>query len=116
MLPAEAFFPNGFSGMLNISALPGAFLQVDVQILPTVAAETPMTEAAPSGVDTPQKLGISILEARGLQHMNHFTGDHPYVQAEIKHMGHHAKVTRAQTRPITQGDTLNPFWDERLEL
>merc|ERR1719433_1165763 len=66
LLPAEAFFPNGFSGMLNISALPGAFLQVDVQILPTMAVETPMTDAAPSGVDTPQKLGISILEARGL--------------------------------------------------
>lgn len=63
-----------------------------------------------------QKLLVHVIRAQGLQHMNHFTGDHPYVQAEIKHMGHHAKVTRAQTRPITQGDTLNPFWDERLEL
>jgi len=63
-----------------------------------------------------QKLLVHVIRAQGLQHMNHFTGDHPYVQAEIKHMGHHAKVTRAQTRPITQGDTMNPFWDERLEL
>merc|ERR1711956_71456 len=23
---------------------------------------------------------------------------------------------RAQTRPVTQGDTMNPYWDERLEL
>jgi len=127
VLPAESFFPNGFSGMINISALPGAFLQVEIQILPT---ETPMTDAAPSGVDTqgepspaeacadgaapattPQKLGVSILEAHGLQHMNHFTGDHPYVTCEIKHFDQE-KSTKIETKPVTEGDTQNPFWGE----
>jgi hypothetical protein len=63
-----------------------------------------------------QKLLVHVVRAQGLEHMNHFTGDHPYVQAEIKHLNHHTKVTRAQTRPITEGDTMNPYWDERLEL
>jgi len=123
LLPAESFFPNGFSGMINISALPGAFLQVDVQILPTMAAETPMTEspaliaqtpAAPAEAGasvTTHKLGISILEAHGLQHMNHFTGDHPYVTCEIKHFDQ-AKSTKIETKPVTEGDTQNPFWGE----
>jgi len=116
--------------MVNISALPGAFLQVEIQILPTGSVEAPMADAAPSGVDThgepspaeacadgaapatvPQKLGISILEAHGLQHMNHFTGDHPYVTCEIKHFDE-AKTTKIETKPVTEGDTQNPFWGE----
>ena len=121
LLPAEAFFPNGFSGMINISALPGAFLQVDVQILPTTGVEAPMAEspaplthAVPAEAcakEATQKLGISILEAQGLQHMNHFTGDHPYVTCEIKHFDQ-AKSTKIETRPMTEGDTQNPFWGE----
>jgi len=130
LLPADTFFPNGFSGMVNISALPGAFLQVEIQILPTGEAEALMTDAAPAGVDTycepspakacaddaapvtgPQKLGVSILEAHGLQHMNHFTGDHPYVTCEIKHFDQE-KSTKIETKPVTEGDTQNPFWGE----
>jgi len=122
LLPAETFFPNGFSGMINISALPGAFLQVDVQILPTtggvealmVESPAPVTYAAPAEAcanGATQKLGISILEAQGLQHMNHFTGDHPYVTCKIKHFDQ-AKSTKIETKPMTEGDTLNPFWGE----
>jgi len=44
-MPAETFFPNGFSGMIKISALPGAFLQIDVQILPLAGVEAPMAES-----------------------------------------------------------------------
>merc|ERR1712048_1235495 len=59
----------------------------------------------------PQKLAVSILQAHGLQHMNNFTGDHPYCTCEVKHM-HHAGTTRMETKPVTEGDTLNPFWGE----
>jgi hypothetical protein len=59
----------------------------------------------------PQRLGISILEAHGLQHLNHFTGDHPYVTCEIKHSDK-ARSTRIETKPVTQGDMQNPFWGE----
>jgi len=194
LLPTESFFPNGFHGMLNISELPGAFLQVEVQILNPVAGDRPMTCAAPFVVDTcatpspaattqtvtqaglpsvvyqtpnyvahpmtyaipssspmmysapapastmstapagtstngasppttsvqpqqpvaqmgPQRLGISILEAHGLQHLNHFTGDHPYVTCEIKHIDK-ARLTRIETKPVTEGDMQNPFWGE----
>jgi len=104
--------------------LPGAFLQVDVQILPTTGVtgvEAPMTESpAPVTYAEPaeacangatHKLGISILEAQGLQHMNHFTGDHPYITCEIKHFDQ-SKSTKIETKPVTEGDTQNPFWGE----
>jgi len=58
-----------------------------------------------------QRLGVSILEAHGLQHMNHFTGDHPYVTCEIKHFDN-ARSTRIETKPVTEGDTQSPFWGE----
>merc|ERR1719360_338922 len=60
----------------------------------------------------PQKLAVSILQAHGLQHMNNFTGDHPYVMCEVKHLDHHARTTRIETKKVTEGDTLNPFWGE----
>ena len=60
----------------------------------------------------PQKLAVSILQAHGLQHMNNFTGDHPYVTCEVKHLDHHARTTRIETQKVTEGDTLNPFWGE----
>merc|ERR1719512_294701 len=64
----------------------------------------------------PQRLAVSILQAHGLQHMNHFTGDHPYVACEVKHSDKEAGVTAAETKPVTEGDTLNPVWNEVLEL
>jgi len=64
----------------------------------------------------PQKLAVSILQAHGLQHMNHFTGDHPYVTCEVKHFDSRAEVARVETKPVTEGDTLNPFWGETLHL
>jgi len=63
-----------------------------------------------------QKLFVDIVQATGLQHMNHFTGDHPYVQCEVKHLNRHEQTTKAATKPVTVGDTLNPVWNERLEI
>merc|ERR1719210_536320 len=77
-------------------------------------SSSPITYAAPAeacAIGAEQKLGISILEAHGLQHMNHFTGDHPYVTCEIKHFDQ-AKSTKIETKPVTEGDTQNPFWGE----
>eukprot|EP00419_Tripos_fusus_P054174 CAMPEP_0172811260 /NCGR_PEP_ID=MMETSP1075-20121228/9309_1 /TAXON_ID=2916 /ORGANISM="Ceratium fusus, Strain PA161109" /LENGTH=113 /DNA_ID=CAMNT_0013650667 /DNA_START=38 /DNA_END=376 /DNA_ORIENTATION=+ len=61
------------------------------------------------------KLKVHIVRAEGLQHMNHLTGDHPYVACEIKRADGEVE-TRADTKPVTGGDTLNPVWDETLEL
>jgi len=47
--------------------------------------------------------------------MNVFTGDKRYVTCEIKRAD--GKVeTKAETKPVTEGDALNPTWDETLEL
>jgi len=72
----------------------------------------------PSVVQTsgPQKLQISILQALGLQHMNHFTGDHPYVTCQVRHLDERTEVVKVETKPATEGDTLNPFWGETHTL
>jgi len=135
MLPSEFFYPNGFQGMISIIGLPDARLRLEVPPpgcsmmqgqasamvplpAPTSGAcgsqqimETTMAQAA-----GPQRLAVSILQAHGLQHMNHFTGDHPYVVCEVKHLDQHAAATKVETKPVTEGDTLNPFWGETLHL
>jgi len=63
----------------------------------------------------PHKLAVSVLQAHGLQHMNHFTGDHPYVVCEVKHFDS-SRTTKVETKPVTDGDTLNPFWGETHTL
>jgi len=63
-----------------------------------------------------QKLFVDVVAATGLAQMNHFTGDHPYVQCEAKHLNRHERPTKAATKPMTLGDTMNPFWNERLEI
>merc|ERR1719336_3334509 len=62
------------------------------------------------------KLAVSIIQAQGLKHMNHFTGDHPYVVCEVKHAAHRERRTKVETKPVTSGDTLNPYWNETHEL
>lgn len=62
------------------------------------------------------RLQVTVDRAEGLQHMNNFTGDHPYVVCEVKHSDKEAGVTAAETKPVTEGDTLNPVWNEVLEL
>merc|ERR1712060_70251 len=52
----------------------------------------------------------------GLKHMNHFTGDHPYVVCEVKHAAHRERRTKVETKPVTVGDGSNPCWNETLEL
>jgi len=63
-----------------------------------------------------QKLLVDVVRATGLAQMNHFTGDHPYVQCEVKHIDRHEATTKAATKPMTVGDTMNPIWNERLEI
>merc|ERR1712204_47178 len=62
------------------------------------------------------KLAVSIIQAQNLKHLNHFTGDKPYVVCEVKHNSHHERRTMVQTREVTIGDTANPQWNECLEL
>jgi len=65
----------------------------------------------------PCKLSVTIVRAQGLHHMNHFTGDHPYVVCEVKHSDRHfGRSTKVETQPVKEGDTLNPVWNETLEL
>mmetsp|Transcript_593 Transcript_593/g.1184 ORF Transcript_593/g.1184 Transcript_593/m.1184 type:complete len:315 (-) Transcript_593:271-1215(-) len=122
-LPSEFFYPNGFQGMLGIIGLPEARLCVDVQVEgaerePSPEQEpAPMTYGAPEASmggsrSVPQRLGVSILQAHGLQHMNNFTGDKPYVTCEVKRADSAVVETRVETKPVAEGDTLNPFWGE----
>merc|ERR1719480_61823 len=61
----------------------------------------------------PQRLAVSILQAHGLHHMNNFTGDHPYVVCEVKNRTPKVgETTKVETKPVTEGDTQNPFWGE----
>merc|ERR1712129_493565 len=62
------------------------------------------------------KFAVSIIQAQNLKHLNHFTGDKPYVVCEVKHNSHHERRTMVQTREVTIGDTANPQWNECLEL
>jgi len=148
-LLSETFYPHGFSGVLPISGLAEAVLEVVVQVVedapvptepvpttqeapkftgtvayigttysaPTMSGVSPqMLTAAATGTTAPSKLAVSIVQAFGLNHMNHFTGDHPYVVCEVKHLDKNLEKTRAETRPVMEGDTLNPTWGETLEL
>jgi len=74
--------------------------------------EQPIAGENEAQAPVPQRLGVSILQAHGLKHMNHFTGDNPYVVCEVKHLDPAAEMTRVETKPVEEGDTLNPFWGE----
>eukprot|EP00419_Tripos_fusus_P008359 CAMPEP_0172674830 /NCGR_PEP_ID=MMETSP1074-20121228/12946_1 /TAXON_ID=2916 /ORGANISM="Ceratium fusus, Strain PA161109" /LENGTH=292 /DNA_ID=CAMNT_0013492267 /DNA_START=80 /DNA_END=958 /DNA_ORIENTATION=- len=109
LLPSEFFYPHGFQGMLAIIGLPDAKLGVDVQVVGAQDGEqTP--EQYPPAVS--QRLGVSILQAHGLNNMTHFTGDSPYIICEVKHLDPASKMTRVETASVTDGDTSNPFWGE----
>merc|ERR1711971_774448 len=54
--------------------------------------------------------------AHGLKHMNNFTGNSPYVTCEVKHLDAAAETTRVKTNAVKEGDKLNPFWGETLNL
>merc|ERR1712032_1559260 len=40
----------------------------------------------------------------------------PYVVCEVKHLDQHTAATKVETKPVTEGDTLNPFWGDTLHL
>jgi len=63
-----------------------------------------------------QKLEVKVVQAEGLHHMNKFTGDHPYVVCEVQRVGTGLAKSKAETKPLKEGDTLNPVWNETLEL
>jgi len=117
ILTGEFFYPNGFQGTIAIIGLPDAKLSVEVQVVGAQDGEALLEQAKVSeGVAVPQKLGVSILQAHGLKHMNNFTGDNPYVTCEVKHLDPATKRTCVETKPMAEGDTLNPFWGETHDL
>jgi len=126
LLPSEFFYPHGFQGMLAIIGLPDAKLEVEIKAVgaqdeePSLGQDPGLaTDGAPEvgeNVAVPQKLAVSILQAHGLKHMNNFTGDNPYVVCEVKHHDPAAETTRVETKPVAEGDTLNPFWGETHNL
>jgi len=46
-----------------------------------------------------QTLVVNVIQAEGLQHMNHFTGDHPYCVCEVKHVDPSFPTTKAAFGP-----------------
>jgi len=81
-----------------------------------LAVRLSMSQFSPMMAQASQKLVVNVLQAEGLQHLNHFTGDHPYCVCEVKHLEPHATRTRGETQPVMEGDTINPTWNETLEL
>merc|ERR1719410_1282750 len=113
-----------------ISSMPAMPVQTQTYAAPMQTYASP---ASPSYVQQPQssymmqgvggaygtgayKLAVTFISAQGLKHMNNFTGDHPYVVCEVKHAAHRERRTKVETKPVTVGDTLNPVWNETLEL
>jgi len=84
--------------------------------VPASTDEAP-APSAPSVVQPEQfKLSVSMLQAHGFKHMNHFTGDHPYVTCQVQHLDESKEVVKVETKPATEGDMLNPFWGETHTL
>jgi len=117
ILPSEFFHRHGFQGMIAIIGSPDARIGIDVQVVGAQDGEaTPEQAKGGEGVVVPQRLGVSILQAHGLNQMNNFTGDNPYVTCEVKHLDAAAETTRVETNPVSEGDTSNPFWGETHNL
>jgi hypothetical protein len=62
------------------------------------------------------KLLVHIIKAEGLKRLNHFTGDHPYCVCEVKNSSGQAQGAQMTTKPVMNGDTLNPIWDEAFQV
>lgn len=74
----------------------------------------PNSEVHPSFAMPPQKLAVSILQAHGLKHLDNFTGNQPYCICKVvrdKTTGHRGSA-KFETKRVTNGDLLNPFWGE----
>jgi len=63
-----------------------------------------------------EQLAFSSLQAHGLQHMDYFTGDHPYVKCEVKHINSSIATTKVKTKLVTEGNSLHPFCGETHHL
>merc|ERR1719265_2297978 len=137
-IPSDMFYPNGLDGLVAIEGLEHAALHV--RILPagpstagTVARGMPPPQAhghkppaaqhheqpahhEPPPVHAegpPQKLSVSIVEAQGLHHLMHFTGDAPFCVCEVRHAEKKAKATKCETKP---GKGQDPVWNETHEI
>jgi len=121
--------PGGFTMQGQVSGI--APMPVTYQVPAPATSQISTTHPAPTNsvcgsqqimvpsmaqAPGPQRLAVSILQAHGLQHMNHFTGDHPYVLCEVKHHDSSLEETKVETKPVTDGDTQNPFWGETHTL
>jgi len=102
---------------------PATYVSTHAAPAPDPMSQFSNTYTAPTGSAyqsqadmVPQQLAVSILQAQGLQHMNHFTGDHPYVTCEVKHIDSSMATTKVETKPVTEGDSVNPFWGETHHL
>jgi len=66
-------------------------------------------------MEAPKAL-IHIQKAEGLKSMNHFSGDHPYCVCQVKRADGQTQGAQIATKPLMDGDTLNPIWDEAFQI
>jgi len=98
-------------GLLQIEAKPLSTVHPSFCMAPLSAVPS-LGAVHPSFGMPPQKLAVSILQAHGLQHTNNFMGSHPYCICEAVHSDGHTGSTKIETKRVTEGDLLNPFWGE----
>lgn len=98
-LPSDNFYPNGFEGALPINGHPQSSLYVKV------------APAGESAVD--QQLEVTVIQANNLRHLNHFTGDSPFVTVQVRRSKGHATAAKFSTKPLNHGaNPLDPVWNE----
>lgn len=102
-LPSEAFYPNGFQGPLTLANKEHS--QLYVNIVPV----------GPSVKDL--QLEVTIIQANNLKHLMHFTGDAPYVVAQVDHKKSRSKTTKHQTKVAKNSpNPLDPVFNETFML
>jgi hypothetical protein len=117
-LASERFYPDGYNGDLLIEGLQHATLSVRVIPLGVVSNEVFAPAMHVNDVikadGPPKRLRVSIIQATGLKHLNHMTGDQLYCQAMVKHADKRAKAKTLQTKIVNH--SLEPQWNETFEV
>eukprot|EP00929_Paragymnodinium_shiwhaense_P124303 TRINITY_DN9947_c0_g1_i1.p1 TRINITY_DN9947_c0_g1~~TRINITY_DN9947_c0_g1_i1.p1 ORF type:complete len:623 (-),score=152.59 TRINITY_DN9947_c0_g1_i1:166-2034(-) len=67
-----------------------------------------------AGAGKPVKLHVNIIQATGLKHLNHFTGDNLWVECVVKGANGHPTGQKCDTQTVP--GTLDPVWNETHEL
>lgn len=76
---------------------------------PYGSAHKPVGGMSTQSSASPMKIEVTVIEAMGLKHLNHFTGDKPYVVCEV--------VGRPSSKFETKAATgLDPKWNETQTL